>query len=238
MTDGDDLTGQSGRTGQTEFRDAILEASLTHVVFDGWTDRALREGAAAAGHEPGAAARAFPRGGVDAITHFSDWADRRMLAAIEDEGETFAALRVRDKITRAVRLRLELLEPHREAVRRAMTVLAMRGRPGASGRLLYRSVDAMWRAAGDTATDFNFYTKRGLLAGVQSSTMLYWLGDGSEGHAATWSFLDRRIADVMRIGKAIGKIRGASKRDGGEAPLPLRLAIGLSARLRTAAQRS
>lgn len=235
MTDGGDRTGQTGQAG---FRDAILAASLTHVVFDGWTDRALREGAVAAGHEPGAAARAFPRGGIDAIAHFSDWADRRMLAALEEEAESFATLRVRDKITRAVRLRLELLEPHREAVRRAMTVLAMRGRAGQSARLLYRSVDAMWRAAGDTATDFNFYTKRGLLAGVQSATMLYWLGDGSEGHAATWSFLDRRIADVMRIGKAMGKMRGASNRNGGEAPLPLRLAMGLSTRLRSVAGRS
>ncbi len=232
MTDGSD------RTRQAELRDAILEATLPHVAFDGWTDRTLRDGAVAAGHEPGAAARAFPRGGVDAIVHFSDWADRRMLAAIADEADSFAALRVRDKITRAVRLRLELLEPHHEAVRRAMTVLAMRAQAGQSARLLYRSVDAMWRAAGDTATDFNFYTKRGLLAGVQSSTMLYWLGDGSEGHAATWSFLDRRIADVMRIGKAIGKLRGATGQGGEGRPLPLRLAMGLGARLRSVTQRS
>ena len=234
MRDADTLTG---------LRDAILEAALPNVVFDGWTDRTLRDGAAAAGHEPGAATRAFPRGGVDAIVHFSDWADRRMLAAIEEEAESFAALRIRDKITRAVRLRLELLEPHREAVRRAMTVLAIRGRAGQSARLLYRSVDAMWRAAGDTATDFNFYTKRGLLAGVQSSTMLHWLGDGSQGHAATWSFLDRRIADVMRIGKAIGKMRtgpgrAASGENGEDRPLPLRLAMGLSTRLRSVASRS
>lgn len=228
--------------GHTELRDAILQASLPHVVFDGWTDRTLRGGAVAAGHDAGAATRAFPRGGVDAITHFSDWADRRMLAAIAAEAESFDAMRVRDRITRAVRLRLEILEPHREAVRRATAVLAMRGRAGLSARLLYRSVDAMWRAAGDTATDFNFYTKRGLLAGVQSSTLLYWLGDRSDGHAATWGFLDRRIADVMRVGKAIGmatgKIRGAGGRAGEGAPLPLRLAAGLSARLRSVAERS
>ncbi len=90
----------------------------------------------------------------------------------------------------------------------------------------------------DTATDFNFYTKRGLLAGVQSSTVLYWLGDESEGQAATWGFLDRRITDVMRIGKAIGKVRGRFNRDDENPPLPLRLASGLGARLRSVAGRT
>ncbi len=218
----------------TELRDTVLLASLPHVAFDGWTDRTLRAGAASAGLDAGAAKRAFPAGGIDAIAHFSDWADRQMLAVLDEEAAAFAEMRVRDKITRAVRARLERLEPHREAVRRAMTVLAMRGRAGLSARLLYRSVDAMWRAAGDTSTDYNFYTKRGLLAGVQSSTLLYWLGDGSEDHAATWGFLDRRIADVMRVGKAIGKARGAVSRTGEGTPLPLRIAAGLSARLRAA----
>ena len=219
----------------TALRDAVLEAGLTHIVFDGWTDRALRAGALDAGLEAGASVRAFPRGAPDAIAHLSDWADRRMLAALEAEADEFAGLRVRDKITRAVRVRLEILAPHREAVRRATTVLAMRGRAALSARLLYRTVDAMWRAAGDTSTDFNFYTKRGLLAGVQSATLLYWLGDNSDGHAATWGFLDRRIADVMRIGQAIGKA-GAARGDG--TPLPIRLAAGLGARLRGAAGRS
>ncbi len=224
-------------TSHGELKDAVLLASLPHVAFDGWTDRTLRAGAASAGLGAGAAKRAFPGGGIDAIAHFSDWADRAMLAALEAEAGAFAELRVRDKITRAVRLRLEILEPHREAVRRAMTVLAMRGRARLSARLLYRSVDAMWRAAGDTSTDYNFYSKRGLLAGVQSSTLLFWLGDGSEDRSASWEFLDRRIADVMRIGKAIGKLRGAVSRHGDDPPLPLRMAAGLSARLRAAGGR-
>ncbi len=226
----------SETTSHAALQDAVLEASLPHVAFDGWTDRTLRAGAESANLDSGAAKRAFPGGGIDAVAHFSDWADRRMLAGLDDEAEAFAELRVRDKITRAVRLRLEILAPHREAVRRAMTVLAMRGRARLSARLLYRSVDAMWRAAGDTSTDYNFYTKRGLLAGVQSSTLLYWLGDTSEDYAATWGFLDRRIADVMRVGKAIGKMRGARSGDGGR-PLPLRVAAGLSARLRAAGGR-
>ena len=225
------------KTAHAELQDTVLAASLPHVAFDGWTDRTLRAGAASAGLDSGAAKRAFPGGGIDAIAHFSDWADRRMLSVLEDEAAAFAEMRVRDKITRAVRVRLECLAPHREAVRRAMTVLAMRGRAGLSARLLYRSVDAMWRAAGDTSTDYNFYTKRGLLAGVQSSTLLYWLGDGSEDNAATWSFLDRRIEDVMRVGKAIGKAKGAVSGRQGETPLPLRMAAGLSARLRAAGGR-
>ncbi|NNG05348.1 MAG: COQ9 family protein [Inquilinus sp.] len=217
----------TGRAERQALRDTVLEAALPNVAFDGWTDRSLRDGALAAGLDAGAAIRAFPGGAKEAIGHFSDWADRRMLAALEDEAESFGALRVRDRITRAVRLRLELLAPHREALRRALTLLGLRPDPVFASRLLYRTVDAMWRAAGDTATDFNFYTKRGLLAGVQSATVLFWLGDRSADNEATWAFLDRRIGNVMTIGKAIGQMKGRT----GTLPSPL----GLATRLRDAA---
>ena len=88
-----------------------------------------------------------------------------------------------------------------------------------AAKCLYRTVDAIWYAAGDTSTDYNFYTKRGLLAGVYSSTVLYWLNDDSEGAVATWAFLDRRIADVMKVPKLIGKVSGLT----GKLPNPLRL---------------
>ncbi len=225
------MTGEAKRDA---LRDEILLATVRNVVFDGWTDRAIADGTAAAGHDRNAAWRAFPGGATEMIAHFSDWADRRMLAVLEREAGSFARLRVRDKITRAVRVRLEILEPHRDAVRRAMTLLAMRGNAPLAARLLYRTVDAMWRAAGDTATDVNFYTKRGLLAGVQSSTLLYWLADRSADHAATWAFLDRRIADVMAVGKAIGRVRGLGERFD-RLPSPLRLAARLRGRIRAPA---
>src|SRR3546814_12063346 len=95
-----------------------------------------------------------------------------------------------------------MAERHKEAVRRALAFLALPGNAGLAVRSLYRTVDAIWWACGDRSTDFNFYTKRGLLAAVYSSTLLYWLDDGSDGHADSWAFLDRRIADVMRLAEA------------------------------------
>lgn len=147
-------------------KDEILLATLPNVTFDGWTERALRYGAESAGHPAAVALQAFPGGVPDLIEQFSDWADRQMLATLEAEGEAFARLRTRDKIARAVRARLEVLEPYQDAVRRALALLALPQNAALSARLVYRTVDAMWRAAGDIATDHNFYTKRGLLAGV------------------------------------------------------------------------
>ncbi|MCH9019003.1 MAG: COQ9 family protein, partial [Proteobacteria bacterium] len=145
-------------------------------------------------------------GGVDAVLAY--WAaesDRRMLAGLAKRD--LESMRVRDRITAAVRVRLELNAKHREAIRMALTRAALPGRAPGAMRALWRTVDAMWRAAGDTATDYNFYTKRGLLVGVYASTLLYWLDDKSEGFDDTWAFLDRRIADVMRVPKAIGALK-------------------------------
>jgi ubiquinone biosynthesis protein COQ9 len=111
-------------------------------------------------------------------------------------------------------VRLELLQPHREAVRRGIAFLALPANVALGTRLLYRTVDAIWYAAGDTATDYNFYTKRALLAGVYASTLLYWLDDASDGYADTWAFLDRRIADAMRIPQAVGRFGKAGSLGG------------------------
>ena len=110
-------------------------------------------------------------------------------------------------IATAIRVRLEQTAGHREAVRRALSLLAMPLNAGKGPALLWRTVDAIWYAAGDTATDFNYYTKRGLLAGVYSATLLCWLEDRSEGFATTWSFLDRRISEVMRVPQALSGLR-------------------------------
>ena len=135
--------------------------------------------------------------------------DRRMLAELATLD--LDSMKIRMKIATAVRVRLEQNVAHREAVRRALSMLALPQNSALAMRLLYRTVDAMWHAAGDTATDHNFYTKRGLLGGVYSATLLCWLNDNSDGFSATWTFLDRRIAEVMRIPKAlagIGKLAG------------------------------
>jgi ubiquinone biosynthesis protein COQ9 len=186
-------------------RRAILEKALDHVPFDGWTKRSLRQGAADAGFDDTLLRRAFPGGPAGAIEFWSTETDRAMAAALAEQD--IAALKIRERIATAVRWRLEAAAPHREAVRRTLSYLGQPQHAGLGLRCLYRTVDEMWHAAGDTATDFNFYTKRGLLAGVYTSTLLFWLDDESEDHEETWSFLDRRIADAMRIPKVTGRLR-------------------------------
>ena len=189
----------------TAERRAILDKALGHVPFDGWTERTLRQGAEEAGLDDTMWRRAFPRGGADAIEFWSEETDREMAAALAEQD--IADLKIRERIAAAVRWRLEALAPHREAVRRSLSYLSQPRHAGLGLRCLYRTVDEMWHAAGDTATDFNFYTKRGLLAGVYTSTLLFWLDDDSEDHAATWPFLDRRIADALRIPKITARLR-------------------------------
>jgi ubiquinone biosynthesis protein COQ9 len=183
-------------------RDRLLVAALPHVPFDGWTRRALMVAARDDGLTPDDVAFAFPGGPGELVDHFADWADRRMLHAID--ANALSALKVRERITRLVRIRLEGLAPHKEAVRRAAAFLAIPVNARIAAGSVARTADVMWAAAGDTATDLNWYTKRGLLVGVIGSTTLYWLNDTSDDHGNTWTFLDRRIADVMRLGKVLG----------------------------------
>ncbi len=188
-----------------EVRRKLLAATLAHVPFDGWSERAIRAGAGDVGVDRVTARRAFPGGIADVLALWSAEGDRRMLEELERRD--LASMRVRERLATAVRLRLERDRDHREALRLALAHAALPSNAPQAMRALWRTVDAMWRAAGDEATDFNFYTKRGLLAAVYASTLFYWLEDGSEGGAATWAFLDRRISDAMRLPKVIGWLR-------------------------------
>ena len=189
-----------------ETRDQLLAAALAHVPFDGWTGRALRAGAADLGLDPALAANAFPGGPAELLEAFSAEIDRRMLAALE--ARDLGAMKHRQRIATAVRARLELLAPQREAVRRGLSFLAVPRNAALGAKCLYRSVDAIWHAAGDTSTDYNFYTKRLLLAGVYSATLLFWLNDESKDFSETWAFLDRRLAEAIKIGGTLGRAVG------------------------------
>ncbi|MSP84151.1 MAG: COQ9 family protein [Alphaproteobacteria bacterium] len=185
-------------------RRAVLAAALPHVPFDGWTGRLLDRAAADLGLPGGETHRLFPGGASELLGFFAAEADRRMIEGLA--AGHIDSLRVRERIALAVRIRLEAALPHREAVRRALAFYAMPHNAPAGTAALYRTVDAIWRALGDASTDFNFYTKRALLAGVYAATLLFWLDDRAEETAATWRFLDRRIADVMRIQKVRGRL--------------------------------
>jgi ubiquinone biosynthesis protein COQ9 len=183
---------------RTAQREALLKAALPHVPFDGWTRTALQAGARDTGIEPALADNAFPGGMAELLEFYHGQADIEMVRALEAYSD-LAALKTREKVALAIRLRLEANAGHREAIRQALSFLALPTNAPLGAKCLYRTVDAIWYAAGDKATDFSFYTKRALLAGVYSATVLYWLNDKSEGFAETWTFLDRRIADVMKI---------------------------------------
>ncbi len=189
-----------------KIRNKLLAATLAQVAFDGWTQTALLAGAAEAGIDRAMARNAFPGGPAELIETFSREMDLRMLAELETRD--LAALKVRDRIAAGVRTRLEALAPHREAVRRGLGFFALPPNAALATKCLYRTVDAIWYAAGDTATDYNFYSKRLLLAGVYVSTLLFWLDDRSKGCAETWAFLDRRISEVLKFGGSLGRALG------------------------------
>lgn len=205
-------------TDLDEIRRKLLMAALPHIAFDGWNDQVLTLSAEETGCSPLDVHRAFPKGIEDLLDFHLAEADREMVRAILDL--PLAEMRIRDRITQCVRLRLEQAEANREAVRRGLTHLGLVTRAPRAMKALYRTVDLMWRAIGDRSTDFNFYTKRTLLSGVYASTLLFWLSDNSEGRERTWAFLDRRIGDVMRIEKA----KAQMKKVGGRLPDPLKIA--------------
>ncbi|HVJ54049.1 MAG TPA: COQ9 family protein [Aliidongia sp.] len=191
-------------------KDALLESVLPNVTFDGWSLTAMRAGAKALKLDETESFQLFPGGAGEAALWLDDWADRRMLDALESRD--LAAMKVRERVGAAVMARLAVLAPYREAVRRAIALKLSPFGAARAAQIVYRTVDAIWYAAGDQATDFNFYTKRSLLAAVYAPTMLYWLNDGSEGATETEAFLQRRLAQVMKLPGLTGKLRKTAER--------------------------
>ena len=218
------MTGKTTQPTRDKLRRDLLGATLRHVPFDGWTMTALIAGGRDLGFDLAEARRLYPGGAEEVADFFVAEADRLMTEELERLD--LKSMRIRERIATAVRVRLEQQAPHREAIRRALALQVMPQRGLGTMRGLYRTVDLMWRAAGDEASDFNFYSKRLLLAGVYSSTVLVWLNDKSEGFAATWAFLDRRIDDVMKIQKARYRLEKVL-------PNPDRIVEGLFTRLRS-----
>ena len=194
-----------------EARAQILNQVLSHAVFDGWTTNTLKRAGDDLEKPWAEVQRLCPNGIADMIEAFHTRIDYDTEIRLNDLD--LGSMKIRQRIATCVKVRLVIYHPHREAVRRLVSVMALpdiqlRRHVKAS---LFRTADLMWRAAGDTSTDFNYYTKRGLLVAVYGSTLLYWLDDDSEDYESTWAFLDRRIADVMRIQTVksrVGKIEG------------------------------
>ena len=196
-------------------RDAAIAAMLPHVPFDGWTLHTLRRALADIDVPPDEAELLFPGGTADMIEAFCDVADRRMEAAATLD---HASMRLHERVRAVIALRLAQNRPNKEAVRRAVALLALPSHARLAAACTARTVDAIWHASGDRSTDFSWYTKRAILGVVYGTTLLYWLRDNSEDDAATLAFLDRRLSGVGHI----GSLRRRAEAAMGRARLSLR----------------
>lgn len=183
-----------------EIRTALAPEVAANAAFDGWSARAVEAAAAALGIDVDVARLAFPGGPVDMIDAWFAAVDAEMLDRLP--AERLGSMKIRQRITALVETRLEIVAPNREALRRALAILALPQNALRAARLGWRSADVMWRAAGDTATDYNHYTKRVMLGTVYAATIAVFLDDESEEFADTRAFLARRIENIMQFEKA------------------------------------
>ena len=205
------------RDGTESHRQRILALALPNVPFEGWTRAVMTAAAKEAGIGEAQMRLAFPDGPLGLVAYFIAQGDAQMKSALAKED--LSPMKIREKVTFSVRTWLELQADNPEAVRRAATLLSLPLSAGTAFRSLYGTVDALWQAIGDTSTDYNFYTKRMILAGVFSAVLLHWLGDDSDDKQETWDFLDRRIANVMSFEKFKARLPDA----GGLVSAPFRV---------------
>lgn len=200
------MRAESPKDSLTEAREKLLKAALPHAPFDGWSDATWRAAIDESGVDEGLARAAAPRRGLDLAVAFHKAGDAEMtrIAAETD----LASMRYSDRVARLIRIRLEIAAREREAVRRAATLFTLPTHAVEGAKLIWGTADAIWAVLGDTSRDYNWYSKRVILSGVYSSTLLFWLGDQSDGFADTWSFLDRRIAGVMNFEKTKARLKG------------------------------
>lgn len=187
-----------------ELRVALAPEVARAAVFDGWSELAVRNAAELAGADADVALLAYPGGAMDMIEAWAAAIDAAMARDLPPE--VLASLPVRERIRRLVQYRLDAAAPEEEALRRALAVMAMPQNAARAVALGWRSADAMWRLAGDVATDYNHYTKRAMLGSIYAATLAVFVGDESDGKADSRAFLDRRIDGVMRIEKAKSRL--------------------------------
>ena len=194
-----------------ELRLELAPSIADSATFDGWTDAALLAAAQMEGVDPALARLAFKGGAMAMITAWIEAIDAAMARDLPQE--VLADRKIREKIRDLVLYRLDAIAGQEEALRRALAISAMPLNVPQATRSAWRSADIMWRLAGDTATDYNHYTKRAILTSVYGSTMMVWLDDESDGKEETKAFLDRRIENVMQFEKAKAQFLGGGDRD-------------------------
>ncbi len=192
-----------------EIRDALIADVAANAAFDGWTMQAVAVAAQMHGIDADIAALAFDAGAVDMIDRWFAHIDLELARRLP--ADALASMKVRERITALIDTRISIVEPDKEALRRALAILAMPQNLPRAARLGWRAADHMWRLAGDTATDLNHYTKRATLSAVYGSTMAVFVADESDGHAETRAFLARRIENVMAFEKWKAGARSRSR---------------------------
>lgn len=183
-------------TNVDDAKTRLLDAALIHVPFGGWSDTTFDDAVTDIGMDVGLARSICPRGAVDLALAYHTRGDQVMLEHLA--AADLCGLKFREKITAAVRFRLEAT-PNKEIVRRGTVLFALPHHMADGVGAIWGTCGLIWTALGDTSNDVNWYTKRATLSGVYSATVLFWLGDDSENNSATWAFLDRRIENVMQI---------------------------------------
>lgn len=192
-----------------EIRMALSPLLAQHAAFDGWKDRAVIAAADDLGIDGDVAILALGNSAMALIDAWIDSVDGEMGHRLPPE--MLNAMKIRGRITALIEARLDIMAPHKEALRRAVAIMAMPANLPKSLRIGWRSADRMWRLAGDDASDFNHYTKRMTLSAVYASTIAVFINDDSQDFAETRGFLARRIENVMQFEKA--KARVTARRD-------------------------
>ena len=201
---------QTEQRKDIKIKDEILWVAAEDAAFDGWSWDVIETAAEKAGYEREMAAAVFPQKLTGALVHFADMVDRKMMERLK--GIDPESMRVRDRVRLAVQTRLSVLKPYKESVRQSMGYWLRPFRKYEAARMVWRSADVIWNWAGDTSEDYNKYTKRVLLSGVLTSTMVAWMNDDSEDMNKTLRFLDSRIENVMQLGKVINTVKNKVQR--------------------------
>lgn len=187
-----------------ELRLALAPGIAESAVFDGWSGEALNMAADQLGADRDVARLAFKEGGaMGMVCAWIETIDRQMMLDLPPE--KLAAMKIRERIRSLVQYRLDAVTGLEEALRRAMAIMAIPQNVPASLKTGWNSADVMWRLAGDTATDYNHYSKRAILASIYGATLAVFVEDQSEGKVETKAFLERRIDGVMTFEKVKAK---------------------------------
>jgi ubiquinone biosynthesis protein COQ9 len=191
-------------------RNAILQEAIRLAPFEGWHEPMLRKAVINAGYSDFDLERVFPSGVKEILGYWAEQTDHQMLEALAKKN--LEDMKIRQRIFTGVKTRLDILLPYREALRRAIAWYSVPFNLPLMYKLVWNIASEIWYAAGDTSTDYNWYTKRFLLSKIYSATVLYWLNDESENQQDTWEFLERRIDDVMQFEKYKSKAIKSAER--------------------------